>query len=160
MLQVTVDLTSGRSASLSLQQSFTVLELKALAWESLGQSFSQFVTADGRILTNRMESLEAAGLQDRDWLTAVVAHAKLAATRRDFALCRCGGERVPAWGDPNSGWCSPTSAEECTADSGHRWSIYGDLRSRGGRRASSRLGHRRRRRPSIRSERCGMLNSL
>ena len=103
VLEVTVALPSGRNASLSLPKSSKVEDLKTLALEALGQSFSRLLTADGRILTNPMEPLEAAGLQDGDWLTAVVGQAQLAATGRAFALCRSGGERVLAWGDPDSG---------------------------------------------------------
>ena len=121
MIQVTVALPSGRSASLSVMQSCTVGDLKALARESLGQSFSRLVTADGRILTNPMESLEAAGLQDGDWLTAMVGQTQLAATFRPF-LCAALGANV-SLGRPQFWWCSSTSAEECAANSGHSFCI-------------------------------------
>ena len=43
-------------------------------------------------------SLQAAGLEDGDHLTAVVLEAKLAATGRTFALFCSGGDRVVTWG--------------------------------------------------------------
>ena len=103
MIQVTVALPSGRNATLSLPESSKVGDLKALARESLGQSLSYFVTENGRILGNPVESLQAAKLQDGDWLTAIVKHPQLAATNRAFALCRSGGESVLAWGNPDHG---------------------------------------------------------
>ena len=102
MLQVTASLPSGRSASLSIQRASTVGDLKMMVQESLGTLFLRLVTSAGRKL-NPSESLEAAGLQDGDQLTAVVVEPKLAATQTAFALWCCGGDRVLAWGDPGSG---------------------------------------------------------
>ena len=44
-----------------------------------------------------------AGLQDDDHLTAVVQHAKLAATGKAFALWCFGGDKVVTWGSPQGG---------------------------------------------------------
>jgi len=68
MLQVTVSLTSGRSASLSIPLASTVGDLKTKVQESLGKLFLRLITADGREL-KPSEFLEAAGLQDGDQLT-------------------------------------------------------------------------------------------
>ena len=100
-LQVTVSLTSGRSASLSIPLASTVGDLKRMVQESLGKPFLRLLTSDGRKL-NPSESLEAAGLQDGDQLTAIVREAKLAASQSAFALWCCGGDRVLTWGDPRS----------------------------------------------------------
>ena len=86
MLQVTVALTSGRSASLSIAHSSKVGDLKALAQESFDKCFLKLVTAEGRILSHLAETLLAAGLQDGDQLTAIVGQARLAATQNAFAL--------------------------------------------------------------------------
>ena len=96
-LQVTVSLTSGRSASLSIPLASTVGDLKTIVQESLGKPFLRLITADRRKL-KPSEFLEAAGLQDGDQLTAIVGEAKLAATRYAFALWCCGGDRVLTWG--------------------------------------------------------------
>ena len=42
-------------------------------------------------------SLQAAGLEDGDHLTAIVLEAKLAATSAAFTLFRPGGDRVVTW---------------------------------------------------------------
>ena len=103
MLQVTVSLTSGSPASLSLQESSKVGDLKALAEESFGKPFLRLVTADGRILTDTSEPLADAGLQDGDQLTAIPGQAKLAATGSAFALWCCGGQKVVTWRNPECG---------------------------------------------------------
>lgn len=46
---------------------------------------------------------QQAGLQDEDHLTAVVQHAKLAATGKAFALWCFGGDKVVTWGSPQGG---------------------------------------------------------
>ena len=101
-LQVTVSLPSGRDASLSIPLASTVGDLKRMAQESLGKPFLRLLTSDGRKL-NPSESLEAAGLQDGDQLTAVVGEAKLAATAYAFALWCSGGDRVLTWGHSGGG---------------------------------------------------------
>ena len=50
-----------------------------------------------------MASLSAAGLQDRDHLTALAVQGSIAATQEAFALWCCGGNRIVAWGAPDSG---------------------------------------------------------
>ena len=45
------------------------------------------------------KSLQTAGLQDGDHLTAIAIEGKIAATERAFALFCCGGDRVVTWGD-------------------------------------------------------------
>ena len=48
-------------------------------------------------------SLQSAGLEDGDNLTAIVIHPKVAATARAFALFCSGGNRVVTWGEPGYG---------------------------------------------------------
>ena len=48
-------------------------------------------------------SLQTAGLEDGDHLTAIAVEARLAATDRVFALFCCGGDRVVTWGHPDFG---------------------------------------------------------
>ena len=102
MLRVDVALPSGKRESLEVPVSSTVGHLKMLAQKSLGQRFLQLVTAGGLPL-DAMESLEAAGLQDGDNLTALAQQPKMAATEKAFALWCCGALRVVTWGNPRCG---------------------------------------------------------
>ena len=71
-LQLTVTLTSGGSESLSISESSKVGDLKNLAQTFFRQRFSRLVTAEASILRDPMQTLQAAGLQDGDQLTANV----------------------------------------------------------------------------------------
>ena len=104
MLVVTVALTSGRIASLSIPSSCKVRDLKALAQGSLEKCFLQLVTAEGRILTDPDEPLATAGLQNGDQLTAIAGRAKLAATSSAFALWGRGGGRSCCMGQSKLWW--------------------------------------------------------
>ena len=126
MLRVTVALPSGRSASFSILKSSNVGDLKALALDCFQKHFLTLVNAAGRRLTDPMESLQTAGIQDEDQLTAVVGQAKLAATDFAFALWYCGGNEVITWGDPQFGGDSSSVQDqlrEWAADSGDRQGI-------------------------------------
>ena len=96
MLQVTVALPSGCSEKFSIPQSSKVGDLKVLAQKSFQRGFLRLVAADHRALDPTV-SLQAAGLEDGDHLTAIVLEAKLAATEA-FALLLplfcSGGDRV------------------------------------------------------------------
>ena len=102
MLRVDVALPSGREESLEVPLSSTVGHLKMLAQNSLGQRFLQLVTAAGLPL-DPMNSLEAAGVQEGDNLTALAQQPKMAATEKAFALWCCGGLRIVTWGNPRCG---------------------------------------------------------
>ena len=95
---MTVALTSGHSASLSIAHSSKVGDLKPLAQKSLAKGFSRLVTAEGRILTDPAEAL-----QDGAQLTAIVGQPKLAATRSTFALWCSNGNGLVTWGSPRHG---------------------------------------------------------
>ena len=98
MLQVTVALPSGRSEKFGpLPQSSKVGDLRVLAQKSFQLGFLRLVTADHSVVDPAV-SLQAAGLEDGDHLTAIAVKAKLAATDREFALFCCAGDRVVTWG--------------------------------------------------------------
>ena len=99
---MTVALTSGRSANISIPQSSKGGDLRLLAQQSLGQGFLKLVSSQGCILADP-EAVEAAGLQDGDQLTAIARKAHLAASGQAFALWCCGSDGVVTWGDPNDG---------------------------------------------------------
>jgi hypothetical protein len=102
MLQVYVALPSGKQKSFAIAESSKVGDLKRLAQKSFEQGFLRLVTAEG-LLADLTLSLQAAGLQGGDHLTAVVQQAKMAATRRAFAMWCYGGDRIITWGDPHAG---------------------------------------------------------
>ena len=91
MLQLNVALPSGRSETFSLLQSSKVGDLRVLAQTSFHCGFLRLVTANIDTL-DPGESLQAAGLQDEDHLTAIAIPAKVAAT-----------DQAIAWGEPDYG---------------------------------------------------------
>ena len=108
MLQVTVALPSGCSEMFSIAQSSKVGDLKLLAQKCFQCGFLRLVAGDHHVLDPAV-SLQAAGLEDGDHLTAIVLQAKLAATEAFFALFCSGGDRVVTWGMPNFGGDSSKS---------------------------------------------------
>ena len=102
MLQLNVSLPSGRSEKFSLLQSSKVGDLKLLAQKSFQCGFLRLVAANSHML-DPAESLQAAGLQEGDHLTAIAIPGKLAATDKAMALWCCGGNRVVTWGDRGAG---------------------------------------------------------
>ena len=102
MLQVTVALPSGQSETFSLEPSSKVGDLRILAQHFFKRGFLRLVAADHSVVDPAV-SLQAAGLEDGDHLTAIAVEARLAATDRVFALFCCGGDRVVTWGDPDWG---------------------------------------------------------
>eukprot|EP00435_Cladocopium_sp_Y103_P014007 s1113_g3.t1 len=102
MLQVTVALPSGCCEKFSIPQSSKVGDLRVLAQKSFQCSFLRLVAADHHALDPTV-SLQAAGLEDGDHLTAIVQEAKLAATPAAFAFFCPGGDRVVTWGHDRHG---------------------------------------------------------
>ena len=100
MLSVHVSFPSGSGDTLSLPQVSTVGELKIRAQTSFGKGFLRLVTQNGRALTNPMESLQTAGVEEGDHLTVVAQQPKVAASGAAFAVWFCGGNRIVTWGDP------------------------------------------------------------
>ena len=105
MLQVYVALPSGKRKSLSIAESSKAGDLKRLAQKSFEQGFLRLVTAEGHVLADPNQSLQGAGLQEGDHLTAIVQQAKMAATEEAFAMwcCGSGGDRIVTWGRPDRG---------------------------------------------------------
>jgi len=102
MLRVSVALPSGQGETFSLERSSKVGDLKVLAQKSFKRGFLRLVAAD-RSMVDPTVSLQDAGLEDGDHLTAIAVEAKLAATDEAFAFFCPGGDWVVTWGDPLSG---------------------------------------------------------
>ena len=102
MIQISIALPSGRSEAFTLPQSSKVGDLRILAQKSFQRGFLSLVDADHGMVDPAV-SLQSAGLEDGDNLTAIVIHPKVAATIRAFALFCSGGNRVVTWGDPGYG---------------------------------------------------------
>ena len=82
MLQINVALPSGKRKQLAILESSKVGDLIVLAQESFGQGFRlRLVTAEGHVLSDHVKSLQAAGIEDGDHITAISQQkAQLAAT--------------------------------------------------------------------------------
>ena len=102
MFHVNVALPSGRSEELSLPQSSKVGDLRALAQKSFQLGFLRLLAADHSVLDPTV-SMQAAGLEDGDHLTAIVLEAKVAAMEQAFASFCCGGDRIVTWRSPAHG---------------------------------------------------------
>ena len=120
MLQVDVALPSGKRKHLSIAQSSKVGDLRILAQDSFGKRFLRLVTANGHALSDLTQSLESAGLQDGDHLTAVAQRPKLTATQKAFALWCPGDSGIFTWGDPDwrGDWGVDSSAVQERLNSG------------------------------------------
>eukprot|EP00435_Cladocopium_sp_Y103_P035419 s149_g9.t1 len=106
MSKMIKDMASEKSYELGTEGVSTAnwpWDLKTFTRTSLGHVFSKLLTADGRVLADPLESLEAAGLQDGEEITAVACPPKLAATARAFAMWCLGGDGIVTWGDPSYG---------------------------------------------------------
>jgi len=103
MLRISISFPSGSGKTLELDELSKVKDLKLLAHRSFGRGFLKFVPAKGHVLTNPADSLQAAGIQDGEHLTAVAQDGKLIAANKAFALWCCGGNSVVTWGNPHSG---------------------------------------------------------
>ena len=68
--------------------------LKNLAHKSFKEGSLKLVTPQAVVLSDSNKSLQAAGLQDEDHLTAIVQEGKLAATNQAFASWCRGGDRI------------------------------------------------------------------
>ena len=112
MLQINIAMASGRTENFSLLPSSKVGDLRILAQKLFGQGFLRLITEEGRALTDPSESLESAGIQDGDHITALVLQVKIAATAGAFALWRSGGDTVLTWGSAHHGCDSSTVQEQ------------------------------------------------
>ena len=112
MIHIDLALPSGKRKCLAVEKSSKVGDLKILAQQAFGQGFLRLVSAAGNVLNDPEKSLEGAGIQDSDHVTAVAQQAKLASTERAFALWCCGGDRLVTWGDPHCGGDSSAVQEQ------------------------------------------------
>ena len=103
MLQVNVSFPSGSGETLQLPEHSKVGDLRLLAHQTFGKGFLKLVTFEGHVLTNPEDSLQAAGVQDGEHITAVAQRASLSATTQAFALWCSGSNRVVTWGSPRAG---------------------------------------------------------
>ena len=76
--------------------------MRVLVQKSFRRGFLRLVAADHSVV-DPTKSLQDAGLEDGDHLTAIAIEAKVAATRSAFALFCPGGDRVATWGAPSFG---------------------------------------------------------
>ena len=108
MLPINVSFPSGSGETLQLPEHSKVGDLRLLAQKTFRKGFLKLVTFEGHVLTNPKDSLQTAGLQDGEHITAVAQRASLSATTEAFALWCCGGNSVVTWGNPHRGGdCSP-----------------------------------------------------
>eukprot|EP00435_Cladocopium_sp_Y103_P050578 s435_g15.t1 len=103
MLGVNVALLSGRTETVEVEKTSNVRNLKSLVKKSFETYFVKLVTAEGHVLADPGASLEAEGIENGDFLTAVPLQARLAANFAAFALWCQGGDHVVTWGDPEHG---------------------------------------------------------
>ena len=96
MLHINVSFPSGSGETLLLPEHSKVGDLKLLVRKTFSKGFLKLVTAQGRVLTDPEEPLQAA-VKDGEHLTAVAQGAIVAANPGAFALC-CGGNQIVAWG--------------------------------------------------------------
>ena len=102
MIQTSIALPSGRGEAFTFLQSSKVGDLRILAQKAFQLGFLRLVAADHSVV-DPTKSLQDAGLEDGDHLTAVAVEAKLAATEFAFALFCPGGGKVVTWGHPGYG---------------------------------------------------------
>ena len=86
-LTLHVSLPSGRAATLEPLQG-TVGDLKVAAQQALGQPFLRLAGPNGRLL-DAVETLQEAGLQDGDSISAVALQPKLAANLASLCFVVC-----------------------------------------------------------------------
>ena len=107
MLHVHVSFPSGSGDTLVLPEHSKVGDLKLKAQKTFRKGLLKLVGADGHILTDRMDSLQAAGVHDGEHLTAVAQQLQIASAESAFVLWCCGGSKIITWGNPgNGGDCS------------------------------------------------------
>lgn len=96
-MKITVCLTSGRCASLSISNGCTVNDVTTAAQNALQVSYLTLATADGRILDPQLPL----DLQDEESLTAIAEMPILSATESAFLSFTSHGAVI--WGRPESG---------------------------------------------------------
>ena len=100
-VSVQVTLLSGQSASIYLQSSSPVGDLRKKAQHELRACIGKMINASG-VLLDDSASLVQAGVADGDAVTALAQDVRVAATEGAFACIRADGS-VVAWGRPDKG---------------------------------------------------------
>ena len=85
MIQVNVALPNGHAELLTLLPSSTVQDVRTKAQRTFGKKYLRLITAKNRVL-DPDKTLEEAGVENGECLTALVLLPQLAATKRAFAF--------------------------------------------------------------------------
>ena len=103
MLNISVALLNGNPVPLRLSTSSTVQDVRTKAQRAFGKKYLKLVTAKNRVLVDFEQTLEEAGIEDGECLTALAFQPQLAATSRALAL-RCHGDgSIVTWGRADYG---------------------------------------------------------
>ena len=103
MLNISVALLNGNHVSLRLSTSSTVQDVRTKAQRAFGKKYLKLVTAKNGVLVDFEQTLEEAGIEDGECLTALAFQPQLAATSRALAL-RCHGDgSIVTWGRADYG---------------------------------------------------------
>ena len=103
MIQISVALPNGHAELLTLPPSSTVQDVRTKAQRAFGKKCLRLVAAKNRVLVDPNKTLEEAGMEDGECLTAVVLQPQLAATKSAFALWCHGASTVATRGDAKYG---------------------------------------------------------
>ena len=98
---ITVSLPNGHFEAILCDRNWFVSDLERLAEKVFQKGFLRLAGLDGQVLDSKL-SLNMAGLEDRDILTAIAQAPKVAATALSFALWHCNSHMV-VWGRPQVG---------------------------------------------------------
>jgi hypothetical protein len=98
---ITVSLPNGHFEAILCNRNWFVSDLERLAEKMFQKGFLRLAGLDGQVLDSKL-SLNMAGLEDRDILTAIAQAPKVAATALSFALWHCNSHMV-VWGRPQFG---------------------------------------------------------
>ena len=98
---ITVSLPNGHFEAILCNRNWFVSDLERLAEKVFQKGFLRLAGLDGQVLDSKL-SLNMAGLEDRDILTAIAQAPKVAATALSFALWHCNSHMV-VWGRPQFG---------------------------------------------------------
>ena len=99
MLRINVVLPNGHAEALALMPSSTVQDVRTKAQQALRKKHLRLITAKNRVLVEFEQTLEEAGIEDGECLTALVLQPQLAATGAAFALCCHGDSAMVTWGN-------------------------------------------------------------
>ena len=99
MIRINVALPNGHAELFTLLRSSTLRELKKATQQAFGKKYLGVVTAKNQLLVDLDQTLEEAGIEDGECLTALVLQPQLAATSGAFALWCHGDNAVVTWGD-------------------------------------------------------------